>query len=133
MGSEDTDPRYHEVTLTLCALCLDGAGGECHSPGCALWINRAPDLPLRDHPFVHSIDGQAWNGDCTAREPTLWPLPKFLSACRDGVGWFRYPAAVWLTHGGRLVWTDGDGRDHGVINRADQRDIQYAITRLVEG
>ena len=35
-----------EVTLTLCHLCESGAGGECHSPGCALWMNRAPDVPL---------------------------------------------------------------------------------------
>lgn len=35
------------VTLTLCVLCLAGMGGECHSPGCALWLNRAPDIPIR--------------------------------------------------------------------------------------
>jgi hypothetical protein len=35
------------VTLWLCDLCLDGAGGECHVPGCSLWMNRAPDIPLR--------------------------------------------------------------------------------------
>lgn len=40
------------VTLWLCDLCLDGAGGQCHTPGCALWINRAPDLPLRNSPMV---------------------------------------------------------------------------------
>lgn len=40
------------VRLWLCDLCLDGAGGECHTPGCALWINRAPDLPLRGNPMV---------------------------------------------------------------------------------
>ena len=38
-------PLYR-VTLTLCHLCLSGAGGECHVPGCALCYNRAPDLPL---------------------------------------------------------------------------------------
>ena len=40
------------VQLWLCDLCLDGEGGQCHTPGCALWINRAPDLPLRDGPTV---------------------------------------------------------------------------------
>lgn len=32
--------------IYLCDLCVHGKGGECHSPGCALWINRAPDLAL---------------------------------------------------------------------------------------
>jgi hypothetical protein len=36
----------HQVTLWLCELCLAGAGGECHVPGCALWMNRAPDMPV---------------------------------------------------------------------------------------
>jgi hypothetical protein len=40
------------VRLWLCDLCLDGAGGECHTPGCSLWINRAPDLSLRNNPMV---------------------------------------------------------------------------------
>jgi hypothetical protein len=36
----------HTVTLALCSLCLLGEGGECHTPGCSLWMNRAPDIPL---------------------------------------------------------------------------------------
>ena len=43
-----TAPKLHLVTLYLCDLCLNGAGGECYTPGCALWMNRAPDLPLGD-------------------------------------------------------------------------------------
>ena len=34
------------VTLTLCSLCLNGAGGQCHTPGCALYMSAGPDLPL---------------------------------------------------------------------------------------
>jgi hypothetical protein len=41
-----TEDELREVTLTLCQQCLTGAGGECHTPGCALWMNRAPDVPL---------------------------------------------------------------------------------------
>lgn len=41
------EPELERVTIVLCSLCLDGRGGECHTPGCALWINRAPDLELR--------------------------------------------------------------------------------------
>lgn len=40
------DVALYEVKLTLCALCVDGSGGECHVPGCALYMNRAPDTPL---------------------------------------------------------------------------------------
>ena len=47
-----TEPALHRVTMMLCSLCLDGTGGECHTPGCSLWINRAPDLSLRNCPSV---------------------------------------------------------------------------------
>jgi len=40
-------PAINLVTLWLCDDCLDGKGGECHTPGCAMWLNRAPDLELR--------------------------------------------------------------------------------------
>jgi hypothetical protein len=42
------------VTVTLCSGCIDGVGGECHTPGCALWISTAPDISIRDRvePFV---------------------------------------------------------------------------------
>jgi hypothetical protein len=36
------------VMLVLCSRCLAGEGGECHVPGCALWMNRAPDVPIAD-------------------------------------------------------------------------------------
>jgi len=41
------DPTLNHVNLILCDLCLDGVGGECHVPGCAMWLNSAPDLELR--------------------------------------------------------------------------------------
>lgn len=50
-----TEPGVHLVQLRLCDPCIDGEGGECHTPGCALWINRAPDLPLRRSPVVTVI------------------------------------------------------------------------------
>lgn len=37
-----------QIVLTVCGDCLDGAGGECHTPGCALWISTAPDIRLRE-------------------------------------------------------------------------------------
>lgn len=46
----------HLVRLWLCELCLDGKGGECHSPGCALFLNRAPDVGIRNSPMVTFLD-----------------------------------------------------------------------------
>jgi hypothetical protein len=43
-----TWPSLVRVTLVLCGDCLAGVGGECHTPGCALWMNRAPDVPIAD-------------------------------------------------------------------------------------
>lgn len=48
--SQDSEPEVHTVQIPMCDLCLDGAGGECHTPGCIFWINRAPDLPIRSDP-----------------------------------------------------------------------------------
>lgn len=41
-------PKLERVTLVLCSACLSGHGGECHTPGCALWLNRAPDIDICD-------------------------------------------------------------------------------------
>ncbi len=38
-------PLYR-LTLLLCEYCVTGAGGMCSSPGCALWIHSAPDVPI---------------------------------------------------------------------------------------
>jgi hypothetical protein len=35
-----------EVKLPVCSLCLTGAGGECHVPGCAFWMNDAPSTTV---------------------------------------------------------------------------------------
>jgi hypothetical protein len=47
LAESDVSGAYlREVTLTLCLPCLSGAGGECHTPGCDLWLHRAPDIPV---------------------------------------------------------------------------------------
>lgn len=38
--------------IELCDACMRAEGSECHTPGCALWLNRVPDLPLTLNPFV---------------------------------------------------------------------------------
>lgn len=43
-GREGTVERFSLVQL--CQRCLAGEGGECHTPGCGLWANRAPDIPV---------------------------------------------------------------------------------------
>jgi hypothetical protein len=30
------------VSFDICRLCLGGAGGECHVPGCVSWMDDAP-------------------------------------------------------------------------------------------
>lgn len=49
----EAKPEVHVVAMLLCDLCLMGAGGECHVPGCALYMSRAPDVPLRDRIVTH--------------------------------------------------------------------------------
>lgn len=41
-GDDDVQP----MILNICRRCRAGEGGECHTPGCNLWLNRAPDIPL---------------------------------------------------------------------------------------
>lgn len=45
-AAEDLDLRGCHVAI--CTPCLDGAGGECHTPGCLFWICAAPDIPIRE-------------------------------------------------------------------------------------
>jgi hypothetical protein len=44
--------------IWLCELCVAGKGGECHSPGCALFLNRAPDIPVTE-PMCQEADPHA--------------------------------------------------------------------------
>lgn len=56
------DDGLRAVHLTLCRACREGAGGECHTPGCSLWMNRAPDLPVNSdfgsdkHPVQKDVE-----------------------------------------------------------------------------
>jgi len=36
--NDDDDPTIVTMELRICALCLDGKEGECHSPGCMFWM-----------------------------------------------------------------------------------------------
>lgn len=41
-----TSSALHRVTLDICEPCIEGAGEECHTPGCAFWMMRAPETPF---------------------------------------------------------------------------------------
>lgn len=36
------DPKLVRIAFNVCELCLTGAGGECHVPGCTFWMSDAP-------------------------------------------------------------------------------------------
>jgi len=52
----NTAPRGLNLVsnVHICDQCLDGAGGECHTPGCILFLNRGPDIPIRDSVLLTS-------------------------------------------------------------------------------
>lgn len=41
-----TSSKLHSVTLEICEPCIEGSGGECHTPGCAFWMRPAPSWPF---------------------------------------------------------------------------------------
>ncbi len=45
-------PSGDFVSIRVCRLCAKGSGGECHTPGCGLYMNRAPDIP----PFSEDVE-----------------------------------------------------------------------------
>lgn len=36
------------IACHICNFCLDGVGGECHTPGCLFWMHPAPEISIRD-------------------------------------------------------------------------------------
>lgn len=42
MSPTTPDPELRRVEFQVCELCLGGAGGECHVPGCVFWMCDAP-------------------------------------------------------------------------------------------
>ena len=59
------EPTLNRVMgIYLCDPCLDGAGGICHTPGCAMWMKTAPDIPIRDYVIdaggtIQPLDGES--------------------------------------------------------------------------
>ncbi len=69
MGQSGDWPKLEVVTLVLCADCLDGKGGECHTPGCALWMKRAPDVSIRSNVESPSFQKQVERGEMSSDGP----------------------------------------------------------------
>ena len=53
------EPSLVQVEITICTLCLAGAGGECHVPGCWFWMWDAPTPELaeriRNRAFIEIV------------------------------------------------------------------------------
>lgn len=52
----------HLVKINLCELCLQGAGEECHTPGCALFLHNSPGLPIA--PEMYEIVNKDNSKEC---------------------------------------------------------------------
>jgi hypothetical protein len=54
-----SEPSIVTLTIPICTLCLGGAGGECHVPGCCFWMCPAitPEQAshLRDRAFIDIV------------------------------------------------------------------------------
>lgn len=42
------DAVLEQVACLFCNLCLDGVGGECHTPGCIFWMSHGPVASIRE-------------------------------------------------------------------------------------
>jgi len=59
-------PDLHVVVTAMCAQCLAGKGGECHTPGCCFWMRDGPARCVTNR--CSYIDGKA-TGEPEDREP----------------------------------------------------------------
>ena len=57
------EPTVATLTLPICSLCLGGAEGECHVPGCVFWMCPAPNAEqaerIRGHAFGEIVKANA--------------------------------------------------------------------------
>lgn len=43
--------KLKRIEITVCEACLEGKGGECHTPGCAYFLHAMDILPI--HPAMY--------------------------------------------------------------------------------
>lgn len=51
MTNKVNEWAVHRYAIYLCDACIQGIGQQCHSPGCALFLNRCPDIPVHVLPY----------------------------------------------------------------------------------
>lgn len=57
---DEIEESVREYRIRLCSLCIAGVGGMCRTPGCSLWLCRAPDMPLDAWRVALSNDTSDW-------------------------------------------------------------------------
>lgn len=97
VADEDGYPGL--VAAYICSACLDGEGDECHTPGCAFWMQAPPsrDFTVRLVPwFREAAFGLRDTSSCRAertdaswcvRHRSLWPFGQdgcIVSVARGG-------------------------------------------------
>lgn len=76
------EPTLHNVTATICSMCLDGAGGECHTPGCAFIYHDGPAPKDRGVTLrrlltdVGTVDGVTESFDGSPARPRIYVASK---------------------------------------------------------
>jgi hypothetical protein len=82
----------HEVTLTMCSLCLNGEGGQCHTPGCAFWLKAAPDIPMYLEPRANGAHAM------TTTAPAGHASPHFMRHPITDDDWCQCPCDECCGH-----------------------------------
>jgi hypothetical protein len=119
----DGEVRVRHVKIRICELCLTGKGGECHVPGCALWLNRAPDLAI--HPELYDLlDGVTSAGQhrylVVVESPYAGTVElnlRYLRACMHDAatrGESPYASHALLTQPGVLRDENAEEREIGI-------------------
>lgn len=102
------DPKLHRVEMTLCDLCLRGAGGECATLGCAFHDHGDPGSMLRNRRQVETVDGWPLCECCTLQRADRRVVTSgpggvsSLRVCGACVEDALADAALVVTGGGRL-------------------------------
>jgi len=153
--TDSTNPdELQRCSIYLCSRCLDGEGGECHTPGCALWMNRAPDVPIRSR--IESVE--ATTSDNHVAFPMITLTPDDLARALRGMAqlstdpeladawWRQFRTLVYVAQrrpGDRIVpgeerasivawlrWLAGGARGRGVVE--DQREFLLELADAIE-
>ena len=99
---------YH---VAICSPCLDGEGGECHTPGCLFWMCSAPNIPIRDraedsdgYHIAEALDEARLAIAPNPRRPTVADTPE-VAAAREALAEYEAasPGRPRIVSGGPLA------------------------------